>query len=81
MPNSKQGQYPSCRAGPIHGGKSRFPWICAIIGFIAGVVVIWVFGFNLWTAVAFILLIGCPLVIVWALVIDRQPNSTARKKP
>jgi Flp pilus assembly protein TadB len=81
MPNSNHGHYPSSRAGPVHGGKSRFLRICAIIGFVAGVVVIWVFGFNLWTAAAFILLIGCPLVVVWALMIDRQSRSTERRKP
>lgn len=78
MPDSN-GNSPSSRTGLACGGKPRLLRICAITGFSAGLVVIWMFGFSLWTAIVFVLLIGCPVVIVWLLVIDRQ--SANRRKP
>lgn len=79
MQNSKNEQHVSRRTRLIRGVNAQMLWACAIIGLIAAVVVLWIFGVNLWTVIVFILLIGCPGVIGWLLVIDRQ--STTRRKP
>jgi len=61
--------------------RSHLLWICPIIGLMAGVAILWLFGIGLWTVVAFLFLIACPLVVAWVLVIDRQENRTSRKQP
>lgn len=62
----------------IRGASGRLLWTCAIIGLVAALVVIWVFGVSLWTAIIFVLLIGCPAGIGWLLLIDQQ---STRGKP
>ncbi len=58
----------------------RLLWLCPIIGLIARVVILWLFGFTLWTAAGFLLLVACPLIVVWALVTERQQNPIRRRK-
>lgn len=61
--------------------RGRLLWICPVLGLIAGGAVLWLFGTSLWTAVAFLFLIGCPLAVVWVLMIARQENRKPRKRP
>jgi hypothetical protein len=79
MQNSKNEQPDLSRTGLIRGVNAQLLWACAIVGLIAALAVIWIFGVNLWTSIVFILLIGCPAAIGWLLVIDQQ--STTRRKP
>ena len=65
----------------IPSWRSQLLWMCPIIGLIAGAVILWLFGIGLWTAVAFLFLIACPLVVAWVLAIERQGNRTSRKQP
>jgi hypothetical protein len=65
------------RTGLIRSVNVQLLWACAIIGLIAALAVIWLFGVNLRTVIVFILLIGCPVAIGWLLVIDR-PSSTRK---
>lgn len=61
--------------------RDRLLWICPIIGLVAGATILWLFGIGLWTVVAFLFLIACPLVVAWVLVIERQQNRASRKQP
>lgn len=54
----------------------RILWLCVAVGLLAGSVVLWLFGFTLWAVVALVLLVVCPLVVVWILRIERQQNPT-----
>jgi predicted cobalt transporter CbtA len=57
----------------------RLLWFCPAVGLIAGAVVLWLFGISLWTAVALVLLIVCPLIVAWVLAIgSRQGRSRAK---
>lgn len=77
------------RAGPLHAGASdthpswrgRLLWICPTIGIIGGAGILWLFGFGIWTVVAFLFLIACPFVVVWALAIERRPNHSGNREP
>ncbi len=57
--------------------KDHLLWICPIVGVIAGVIVLWLYGFGVWTALAFFFLAACPLTVAWVLIIERQlrPNA------
>jgi membrane protein implicated in regulation of membrane protease activity len=66
--------------GLFHLTGSHLLWMCPIIGLMAGVTVLWLFGIGLWTVVAFLFLIACPLVVARVLVIDRQENRGLRKR-
>ena len=59
----------------------RLLWLCPIIGLVAGVAILWLFGFGLWTGIAFVFLIGCPLLVAWVLVIGRRRGAPARRSP
>lgn len=71
-PRTERGSFPLSR--------THLLWICPIIGLMAGAAILWLFGVGLWTLVAFLFLIACPLVVVWALVIARQENRSLRKR-
>lgn len=60
--------------------KDRLLWICPTISLIAGIVILWLFGFSLWTSIAFVFLIACPLIIAWVLMIERQQNPIRKQK-
>ena len=66
------------RARPIRL-IDRLPWLCPLVGVIAAAVVLGLFGVKLWTAVTVALLISCPLVIAWVLLIDRRQQRFTRK--
>jgi membrane protein implicated in regulation of membrane protease activity len=61
--------------------RNHLLWICPIIGLMAGAVIFWLFGIGLWTMIAFLFLITCPLVVAWVLVTERQENRASRKQP
>jgi hypothetical protein len=65
--------------GFFHLTRNRLLWICPIIGLMAGVAILWLFGIGLWTVVASLFLIACPLVVAWILVIERQESRAPRK--
>jgi len=46
-------------------------WLCVPIGILALVVILLLFGLSLWSALAIVFLIVCPLVVVWVLVAER----------
>lgn len=54
----------------------RILWLCVAVGLLAASVVLWFFGFTLWAAAALVLLVTCPLVVVWILRIEREQNPT-----
>lgn len=54
-------------------------WLCPLVGLIAGAVILGFFGVKLWTAITVALLITCPLVIVWVLLIERRQRPFTRK--
>lgn len=56
----------------------RVLWLCAAVGLIAGSVALWLFGFTFLAAAALVLLVVCPLVVVWVLRIERQQNPNHR---
>lgn len=58
----------------------RLIWLCPAIGIVAGGVVLWLLGFSLWTAIVIVLLLACPAVIAWVLLIERQQNPGVRGK-
>lgn len=60
---------------PLFG---RILLLCVAVGLLAGSVVLWLFGFTFWAAVALVLLVTCPLVVVGVLRIERQQNPTNR---
>ena len=41
--------------------------------------VLWIFGMTMWTALAVVFLVACPLAGVWVPAIDRQQNPSAKK--
>jgi membrane protein implicated in regulation of membrane protease activity len=57
----------------------RLLWLCPLVGLIAAAVSLGLFGVQLWTAITVALLITCPLVIVWALLIERRQRPFTRK--
>lgn len=59
----------------------RLLWICPFVGLSAAAVVLGLYGFSLWAAIVFVLLIVCPLVIVWVLMIDWSQGPTLKGKP
>jgi hypothetical protein len=66
-PRTERGSFPLAR--------SHLLWICPTIGLMAGGAILWLFGIGLWTVVAFLFLIACPLVVAWVLVIERQETG------
>jgi hypothetical protein len=56
-------------------------WLCVPIGIVAVVVILLLFGLSLWSALAIVFLIACPLVVVWVLVAERGlPGSQRRNR-
>ena len=68
-------------AGFFRLTRNRLLWVCPIMGLMAGAAILWLFGIGLWSMVAFLFLIGCPLVVAWLLMIERQENTASRKRP
>jgi hypothetical protein len=52
--------------------RDRLLWICPLAGLLAAAAILWLFGFALWTVLAFLFLIACPLAVVWVLAIERR---------
>jgi hypothetical protein len=59
----------------------RLLWLCPIVGVLAGAIILLLFGFTLWTALALVFLIACPAMIVWVVVIARRQPPTTRRMP
>jgi Flp pilus assembly protein TadB len=64
---------------PSDRSRGRLLWLCPLVGLIAGAVILGLFGVKLWTAITFALLITCPLLIVWVLLIERRQRPFTRK--
>lgn len=67
------------QTAPLDRSRSWLLWLCPLVGLIAGAVILGFFGVKLWTAITFVLLITCPLVIVWVLLIERRQQPFTRK--
>jgi Flp pilus assembly protein TadB len=71
--------------GPAAAGEGWLPgrllWICPLVGLMAGAVVLWFFGVTLWTAIAFVFLITCPLVVAWVLANEPRRTPFRRNRP
>ena len=80
-PENSSGLKPPNGAGNAPSLAERLLWLCPIVGLITGAVILGLFGFTLWTGLAFVFLITCPLVLVWVLVIDRRQSLVWSKKP
>ena len=78
-PDTSSGLKPPNGAGNAPSLADRLLWLCPIVGLFAGAVILWQFGFTLWTGLASVFLIACPLVFVWVLVIDQRQNSVWSK--
>ena len=78
---NSSGLKPPNGAGNSPSLSDRLLWLCPIVGLLAGVVIVWLFGFTLWTALAFVFMIACPSTVAWVLLIERRQNPIARKKP
>ena len=60
---------------------ARLLWICGVVGVLAAATILFLFGISTWTAIAVVLLLACPAVVVWELVDDlRQRPPTPRSK-
>jgi fatty acid desaturase len=81
MPNdSHLASSPRIEEEPVQKLKHLL-WFCPFVGLLAGTVVLWLYGFSLWAAIVFVLLIVCPLIIVWVLMIDWSQGPTLKGKP
>jgi membrane protein implicated in regulation of membrane protease activity len=59
----------------------RLLWICGAIGVLAAATILLLFGISTWTAVAVLLLLACPAVVAWVLVVERNKcPSTPRSE-
>ncbi|MBX3488594.1 hypothetical protein [Parvibaculum sp.] len=56
-------------------------WFCPVVGLLAGAAILWLYGFTLWAAIAFIFLAACPLIIVWVLMIERSQRHAPGGRP
>lgn len=61
--------------------KDQLFWLCPVVGLIAGASLLWLFGLTLWTAIGLVLLIVCPVIVLWALASVSRGNSTKAKSP
>lgn len=61
--------------------RDRLLWMCPMIGLVAGTMLLWLFGLTLWTAIGLVLLIVCPLIVLWALTSVRRGQVTRKKAP
>ncbi len=68
------------KAGPSDRSRGWLLRLCPLVGLIAGAVILGLFGVKLWTVITAALLISCPLVIVWILLIDRRQQRFTRKR-
>ncbi|WP_163272539.1 hypothetical protein [Chelativorans alearense] len=50
------------------GPRFSLFWLCLAVGLIAIAALIWLFGLTWWTALIAALVIGCPVVMAWALL-------------
>jgi Flp pilus assembly protein TadB len=67
------------QAAPLDRSRGWLLWLCPLVGLIAGAVILGLFGVKLWTVITVALLISCPLVIVWVLLIDMRQQRFTRK--
>jgi Flp pilus assembly protein TadB len=68
------------QAAPSDRSRGWLLRLCPLVGLIAGAVIFGFFGVKLWTVITVALLISCPLVIVWVLLIDRRQQRFTRKR-
>jgi Flp pilus assembly protein TadB len=61
----------------------RLLWVCPILALVAAALLLWLFGLTLWTAVAVVLLVACPLCVVWVLTAQRaqKANESLHDRP
>lgn len=55
--------------------RGRLLWICSLVGLLAAVLVLALFGLNLWSVVVLAFLIVCPLAVIWVLMLERRPRN------
>ncbi|WP_339828904.1 hypothetical protein [uncultured Parvibaculum sp.] len=55
--------------------RGRLLRICLLVGLLAAVLVLALFGLNLWSFVVLAFLIACPLAVIWVLMLERQPRD------
>jgi hypothetical protein len=61
----------------------RLLWVCPILALVGTALLLWLFGLTLWTALAVVLLLACPLSIVWVLTSQpvRKANDSLHDRP
>ena len=60
---------------------TRLLWICGAVGVLATATILLLFGISIWTAIGIVLLLACPAVVAWVLVVERkQRPPTPRSK-
>jgi Flp pilus assembly protein TadB len=74
---------PLTEMGPekSRGPRTLLQWVCALVGTAAAVVILWVLGLTVWSAMALLFLIACPLVVVWILVLQRRLKTRSGNGP
>lgn len=58
----------------------RIIWLCAAVGAIAAIAVLFLFGWSLWTAIAIAILIACPTVVALALRVQGGISRSGSKR-
>ncbi|HZA66035.1 MAG TPA: hypothetical protein VE592_03745 [Geminicoccaceae bacterium] len=59
----------------------RLFWLCVPIGIMAAIAILRLLGVSWWSAVAIAFLIACPVIVAWAVVVERGlPRPWGRKR-
>ena len=57
-------------------------WVCPAVSLAAALTILLVFGLSLWSVIGIAIVIACPFVVAWVLVVDRQstvPRERSRR--
>lgn len=54
-------------------------WVCPAVSLAAAMIIVLVFGLSLWSAIGIAIVIACPFVVAWVLIIGRQSNVPAER--
>ena len=57
---------------------ARWIWLCPVLSVAMAVGVLMVLGLSLWTAILAALVLGCPIVALWAFFTGWIPRDRAR---
>jgi hypothetical protein len=59
--------------------QTKLLWICAGLGLLVGVLALLLLGVTIWTVVLTVVLLVCPAIILWGVIVTMKGRNRTKR--